>query len=190
MHSYRLYRKSLYSLPEKGRTVLQSFAEKIKKRRRYTYSSKNIFYSAFSWWWCLRKFTKKRFKELELQRLLYDKGLERLNIELDWTHLIESLRKLQVVVDMIMDEHQQTVLNFHKQSFLTSGDTSTSLQLNWNQNTLRENHKTKVIVPYRNSTIQQRRNFEERVDEFIESYRKRYSGSKDELLWNSAIWIN
>lgn len=93
---------------------------------------------------------------------------------------------MKAVMEVMMDEHQQALVKFHRQTLLKPPDILNKTYPVLKENMIDNNHNEKLIVPSLNCTSFQKKNFEGRVDEFIENFKAPFLSPKVEILLRSV----
>ena len=95
-------------------------SEKLKQRRMVNFNCKDTLWVLF--WWNKWRFKRHKRLEMNIRNKLYNQGVEKLSNELDWVSIINSIRELNVLVQLIIDENQRELIKFHKDNLLIVHD--------------------------------------------------------------------
>lgn len=113
-------------------------------------------------------------------------GVEKCKMELDCVNIIEALRQLKVVSNMMLNDHQKAVIRFSKDKLISPQDKLRHFSLdslvkkqvlNW--------HLLKI--PSKNADESEVKKFDTEVDSFIDKFAKYELNKKDLKLLNSVI---
>lgn len=78
----------------------------LKQRRRYTFTLSHIVYSFVGWMLCCRT-RGKTIAAHQAQTNLYQRGIKKIDEELDCVHLIHSIRQLKAILRTMYSANQQ-----------------------------------------------------------------------------------
>lgn len=78
----------------------------LKQRRRYTFTLSHIVYSFVGWMLCCRT-RSKTIAAHQAQTNLYQRGIKKIDEELDCVHLIHSIRQLKAILRTMYSANQQ-----------------------------------------------------------------------------------
>ena len=71
--------------------------------------------------WC-KNFKNSKYRglrEQERQRMTYKNGVEKYHLELDCVEIVKSLRQIKAWVKTVLNEHQQALTLFHRDSVVS-----------------------------------------------------------------------
>ena len=88
----------------------------IKKRRKFIYSFKDMIWELF--WLHKWKSTIKSWESMGVRNKIFREGIELFHSELDFAYIVKSIRELKVLVGSILDQEQQSLLQFHQTRLL------------------------------------------------------------------------
>ena len=96
-------------------SILKMFGN-IKKRRKFIYSFKDMMWELF--WLHKWKSTNKSWENMKQRNKIFKEGIESFHSELDFAYIVKSIRELKALVGSILDQEQQSLLQFHQTRLL------------------------------------------------------------------------
>ena len=95
-------------------SILKMFGN-IKKRRKFIYSFKDMMWELF---WLHKWKSTKPLEIMGLRNRLFKEGIESFHSELDFVYIVKSIRELKALVGSILNQEQQSLLQFHQTRLL------------------------------------------------------------------------
>ena len=91
---------------KKSGDVFDALREKLKNRKRFTYSYLDFIYTHFCW--IKRRFSLCKKKDSVYDNYIwYQKGVAKYEQEIDLVSIITSIRRLNLLMDMTLDQNQR-----------------------------------------------------------------------------------
>jgi hypothetical protein len=128
----------------------------------------------------------QKIRNLEEHRVLYKEGVKKFNQEFDCVKIVHSLRELKAVVKMMLDQDQQTLIRFNKDTLLTpSVPPKLSTVSNFMSRSIL-NHKLEN-VPHKDCPTDEEIRYENNVDRFMKNYKAKNLSVEDFNLMKSIV---
>ena len=111
--------------PELKEQILKNWEKSMRERRVFKYGYLDILHYLFCWVICRRKRTlskKPKFRD----HLYFEVGHEKLLDELDWVTIIKSIRKLEILTQILLNKRQKFMMKFQRNNVIDSSSSGTS----------------------------------------------------------------